>query len=195
MMARRDNNSGNSIDSTSEPQVTRDLFQTVYDELRKLAAFQLSAERVGHTLNPTALVHEVYLRLNSSTRGDKQPWKDRKQFFTMAAEAMRRILIDHARYHRRKKRGGGRPASKVDIEQIAAELHPDVIALNDALEALAVERPDAAELVKLRYFTGLTMDEAAEILELSPSTADRRWTFAKVWLLDRLASHDELEKT
>jgi len=186
---------GNPIDSTSETPLTRDLFQTVYDELRKLAVYQLSVERVGHTLNPTALVHEVYLRLTSNMQDAKDRWKDRKQFFMMAAEAMRRILIDHARYHRRKKRGGGKRANKVDIEQIAAELHPDVIALNDALEALAVERPDAAELVKLRYFTGLTMDEAAEVLELSPSTADRRWTFAKTWLLDRLASQDELEKT
>ncbi|MFT3883746.1 MAG: ECF-type sigma factor [Gemmatales bacterium] len=185
----------NSIDSTSEPQPTRDLFQTVYDELKKLAAYQLSVERVGHTLNPTALVHEVYLRLNSSTRGNKQPWNDRKQFFIMAAEAMRRILIDHARYHRRKKRGGGKPVNKLDIEQIAAVHQPDIIALNDALETLALERPDAAELVKLRYFTGLTMDEAAAILELSPSTADRRWTFAKTWLLDRLASQDEPEES
>lgn len=182
-----------AIESTPEPRPTRDLFQTVYDELRKLAAYQLSTERVGHTLNPTALVHEVYLRLTSTPRGEGLSWRDRKQFFTLAAEAMRRILIDHARYHRRKKRGGGKLASKVDLEQIAAEIHPDVIALNDALEALAVERPDAAELVKLRYFTGLTMDEAAEILELSSSTADRRWTFAKAWLLDRLASQDDLE--
>jgi len=185
----------NPIDSTNASQPTRDLFQTVYDELRKLAAYQLSIERVGHTLNPTALVHEVYLRLTSKTRHEGQSWKDRKQFFIMAAEAMRRILIDHARYHRRKKRGGGRRVSKIDVEQIAAEIHPDVIALNDALEALAMERPDAAELVKLRYFTGLTMDEAAEILELSSSTADRRWTFAKTWLLDRLASQDELENS
>lgn len=185
----------NPIDSTNESQPTRDLFKTVYDELRKLATYQLSVERVGHTLNPTALVHEVYLRLTSQTRQEGQSWKDRKQFFIMAAEAMRRILIDHARYHRRKKRGGGRPFSKVDIEQIAADHQPDVIALNDALEALALERPDAAELVKLRYFTGLTMDEAAEILELAPSTADRRWTFAKAWLLDRLASHDEPEQS
>lgn len=166
----------------------RDPFRTVYDELKKLAAHQLATERQGHTLNPTALVHEVYIRLTNSIEDEKLKRTSRKQFFLMAAEAMRHILIDHARYHRRKKRGGGRKRQDIPIQQLAETEKPDAMEIHEALEALAIDRPEAAELVKLKYFAGLTLDEAAEILELSPATADRRWAFAKTWLLDHMTS-------
>lgn len=168
----------------------RDPFRTVYDELKKLAAHQLATERRGHTLNPTALVHEAYIRLTSSNEGNKPKRADRKQFFLLAAEAMRHILIDHARYHRRKKRGGGRRRQDVPLQQLPEPQKPDALAIHEALEALALERPEAAELVKLKYFAGLTLDEAAEILELSPATVDRKWAFAKTWLLDRMTSDE-----
>ncbi|HQR07418.1 MAG TPA: ECF-type sigma factor [Gemmatales bacterium] len=169
----------------------RDPFRTVYDELKKLAAHQLATERRGHTLNPTALVHEAYLRLSSKLETEKTNRTDRKQFFLLAAEAMRHILIDHARYHRRKKRGGGRRREDVPLQQLPEPDKPDALAIHEALEALALERPEAADLVKLKYFAGLTLDEAAVILELSPATADRRWAFAKTWLLDRMTSLEE----
>lgn len=178
---------------SSDPQPARDLFRVVYDELRKLAAHQLSKERADHTLNPTALVHEVYLRLTSSMPNEEKVWTGRRQFFMAAAEAMRRILVDHARYHRRQKRTGHRQRLNIPVDQLPGiqQDQNDLVALNDALEALSAEQADAAELVKLRYFAGLTLDEAAEILGLSTATVDRRWAFAKTWLLDRLTSQDE----
>lgn len=179
------------------PQPARDLFRVVYDELRRLAAHQLSKERADHTLNPTALVHEAYLRLTSSMPNGEKEWKDRRQFFMAAAEAMRRILVDHARYHRRQKRTGQRRRQNIPVDQLPSfqQDQTDLVALNDALEALSAEQADAAELVKLRYFAGLTLDEAAEILGLSPATVDRRWAFAKTWLLDRLSSQDEMNNS
>lgn len=173
------------------PDLIRDPFRTVYDQLKKLAAHQLATERSGHTLNPTALVHEAYIRLSSSIEDEKLKRTNRKQFFLLAAEAMRHILIDHARFHRRKKRGGGRHRQDIPLQQLPAPQKPDALDIHEALEALAMERPEAAELVKLKYFAGLTLDEAAGILELSPATADRRWAFAKTWLLDRMTSLEE----
>jgi RNA polymerase sigma factor (TIGR02999 family) len=171
---------------TTGTQPARELFQAVYDELRRLAAKELSRERSGHTLNPTALVHEAYLSLVGADGG--KPWPNRRTFFVAAAEAMRHILVDHARYHRRQKRGGGRQR-RVEMASVdlPASNQSDVVMISDALDALAKERPDAAELVKLRYFAGLTMDEAADLLELKPTTADRRWAFAKAWLFERLS--------
>jgi RNA polymerase sigma factor (TIGR02999 family) len=183
--------------SSLDPQPARDLFQVVYDELRRLAAHQLSKERVDHTLNPTALVHEVYLRLTSSMPNREKAWKNRGQFFMAAAEAMRRILVDHARYHRRQKRTGHMQRQNIPVDQFPSlqQNHFDLVALNDALEALSTEQADAAELVKLRYFAGMTLDESAEILGLSTATVDRRWAFAKTWLLDRLSSQDEMNNS
>lgn len=180
-----------SSSPSSHPKPVRNLFRLVYDELRRLAAHQLSSERVGHTLNPTALVHEAYLSLTAKLHDKEEAWGNRKQFFMAAAEAMRHILVDHARYHRRQKRGGDRKREDIPVDQLPMPDQTDVVAINDALEALALERADAAELVKLRYFAGLTLDEAAEILKLAPSTADRRWAFAKAWLLDRLTNSEE----
>jgi len=172
-----------SCASGSRP--ARELFQAVYAELRRLAAKELSHERTAHTLSPTALVHEAYLSLVGADGG--KLWPNRRAFFVAAAEAMRHILVDHARYHRRQKRGGGRQR-RVEIASVnlPASNQSDVVMISDALDMLAKERPDAAELVKLRYFAGLTMDEAAELLELKPTTADRRWAFAKAWLFERL---------
>lgn len=173
------------VSPTGPPQA-RELFQSVYDELRRLAARELTNERPGHTLNPTALVHEAYLSLIGAD-GTK-PWPSRRAFFVAAAEAMRHILVDHARYHRRQKRGGKQKQHRVEIGliDVPASDQSDVLLISDALDALAKERPEAAELVKLRYFAGLTMDEAAELLDLKPTTADRRWAFAKAWLFERL---------
>jgi RNA polymerase sigma factor (TIGR02999 family) len=182
----------NSI-STSDPQPARNLFRVVYDELRKQAARQLSKERADHTLNPTALVHEAYLRLMNSMQDAEKEWENRKQFFMAAAEAMRRILVDHARYHRRQKRTGSRQRENIPLEHLAASVpdQKDVVAINDALEVLAVVQPEAAELVKLRYFAGLNLQEAAVILDLAPSTAHRRWAFAKAWLMNQLLRKDK----
>jgi RNA polymerase sigma factor (TIGR02999 family) len=160
-----------------------DLLPFVYEELRKLAAARLAAEAPGHTLNPTALVHEAYLRLV----GDQQ-FDGRGHFFAAAAEAMRRILVNHARDRNRQKRGGGR--RRVDLDHLtglAAASDDDLLGLDDALDRLAKEYPAAAELVKLRFFGGMTLREAAEALGVPRRTADRHWSFARAWLADALA--------
>jgi RNA polymerase sigma factor (TIGR02999 family) len=173
----------------------RDLFQRVYQELRALASHQLARERPGHSLNPTALVHEAYLRLVVSAEkraaGQTPQWASHRQFFVAAAEAMRHILVDRARYHRRQKRGGGQQRQDIELDKLAVPGQADVLALNDALDGLAAEQAEAAELVKLRYFAGLTLDEVAKTLELTRSTVDRRWAFAKAWLHERLSHADE----
>jgi RNA polymerase sigma factor (TIGR02999 family) len=153
----------------------------VYDELRRLAAQRLASERAGHTLQATALVHEAYLRLVEG-----QPplhWDTRGHFFAAAAEAMRRILIDSARRRRRPKHGGDR--KRIDLDESARVSPPpgdDLLALDEALTRLAAEEPVKAELVKLRFFAGLTIPEAAQVLGISEATAQRYWTFARVWL-------------
>jgi len=158
------------------------LLPLVYKELRKLAAANLARERPGHTLQATALVHEAYLRLVGSDL-DQPRWQGRGHFFAAAAEAMRRILVENARRKARIKHGGGRGVEPLDPALVPAlEPSEDVIALNDALETLASRDPLKARLVDLRYFAGLTSDQAAEILGISPSTADRHWTYARAWL-------------
>ena len=155
-----------------------DLLPVVYAELRHLAAARLANERAGHTLQPTALVHEAYLRLV----GDHQ-FDHRGHFFAAAAEAMRRILVESARRKQAARRGGAAAREDLDPDRIAAPEPPDeLLALNDALDRLAARDPLKAELVKLRYFAGLTADEAAGVVGLSPSTADRHWAYARAWL-------------
>ena len=159
-----------------------DLLPLVYDELRKLAAARMAAEHPGHTLDATALVHEAYLRLV----GDPH-FAGRAHFFAAAAEAMRRVLVNHARDRNRLKRGGGR--NRVDLDRLtgpAAAADLDLLDLDDALDRLAGEFPVAAELVKLRFFTGMTLSDAAEALDISRRTADRYWAFARAWLADAL---------
>jgi len=157
------------------------LMQTVYQELRALAAVKLAVDGGNHTLQPTALVHEAWLRLG----GDQQtPWRNRAHFFSAAAEAMRRILIDRARHRRRVRRGGGqRPLNLDAVEEPATAADAEhVLAVDEALERFAAEDAERAELVKLRYFIGLTLAETAQVLGISESTAKRWWTFARAWL-------------
>jgi RNA polymerase sigma factor (TIGR02999 family) len=162
-----------------DPRAASQLLPLVYDQLRRLAAYRLAQEKPGQTLEATALVHEAYLRLVD----DEQPrsFRDRNHFFAAAATAMRRILIDNARHKQALKRGGGH--GRQALEDIPAPL-PDeeLLALDEALQKLAAQDPLKAQLVELRYFAGLTGDQAAEVLGISPSTADRHWAFARAWL-------------
>ncbi|MCO6456320.1 MAG: sigma-70 family RNA polymerase sigma factor [Pirellulaceae bacterium] len=164
-------------------QDSAQLFASVYDELRKMAAGRLALEPSGQTLQPTALVHEVYLRLLATTDGANPPWESRGHFFTAAATAMRRILIETARRKSRQKHGGGRCRVDLDPEQIAdMELADELLALDEALARFAAVEPKIAELVMLRYFGGLTIREAAAALEIAPRTADAHWAYARAWL-------------
>ena len=162
------------------------LLPAVYQELRHLAAQKLSREKPGQTLQATALVHEAYLRLVGS---DTQDWKSRTHFFAAAAEAMRRILIENARRKKSLKCGGDRHRVDVEADDLAIEgPGEDVLALDDALTALAQTDKVKAELVKLRYFAGLTLEQAADTLGLSPTTAKRHWRFARAWLYNQMAA-------
>jgi RNA polymerase sigma factor (TIGR02999 family) len=162
------------------------LLPLVYDELRKLAAARLAEEAPGHTLNATALVHEAYLRLVEPA--DAARWDNRGHFFAAAAVAMRRILVEAARRKQREKHGGNRQRIDLDAVQPAApDPRQDLVALDAALTRLAAEDPQAAKLVELRHFTGLSVAEAAQALGISPRTADRVWAFARAWLHRELA--------
>lgn len=161
-----------------DPHAAAELLPLVYDELRKLAAGHIANETPGHTLVATALVHEAYLRLV----GD-QHFDNKGHFFAAAAEAMRRILVERARRRKRLKHGGGR--SRVDLDDagsLAEEPSEELEALDEALDKLAAEDPAKAELVKLRFFAGLTMPEIARVLDISLATAERHWTYARTWL-------------
>jgi RNA polymerase sigma factor (TIGR02999 family) len=162
------------------------LLPFVYDELRTLAAARLSRERSGHTLQPTALVHEAYVRLVSGAR--PQEWDGRAHFFAAAAEAMRRILVESARRKLRARHGNGRTRLPLNDPDLAVESvgDDDLLALSEVLDHLAAINPRAAELVKLRFFAGLTGRKAAEILCISPRKADQVWAYARAWLLERL---------
>lgn len=160
------------------------LIEAVYGELRQLAAAKLRHERPGHTLQATALVNEAWIRLEKSDSG----WDSRAHFFGAAAEAMRRILVDNARAKARLKRGGDHQRLPLEaVEPCAPEPDADLLALDEALEKLAAEDPQLVELVKLRYFAGLTLQQVAEVLAISKATADRRWAFAKAWLHDAMS--------
>jgi RNA polymerase sigma factor (TIGR02999 family) len=162
-----------------EPRVAEQLLPLVYDELRRLAAQQLAQEQPGQTLQPTALVHEAYLRLVDTT----QSWNGRAHFFAAAAEAMRRILIEQARRKHRHKHGGDRRRIDLDeIQAVADAPAEELLSLDEALSRLEQHDLLAARLVKLRYFAGLTMAEAAQALDLSLRTAERNWTYARTWL-------------
>jgi RNA polymerase sigma factor (TIGR02999 family) len=157
------------------------LLPLIYDELRKLAAQKLVQENSGQTLQATALVHEAYLRLVGA--GGQQPWDSRGHFFAAAAEAMRRILIDNARRKRRPKHGGDHKRVSLDEALCLGEApDDDLLALDEALQTLAGEEPAKAELVKLHFFAGMTLEEAGEILGISHRTAKRHWAYARAWL-------------
>jgi RNA polymerase sigma factor (TIGR02999 family) len=161
------------------PSAAEQLLPLVYDELRKLAAQKLAQEKPGQTLQATALVHEAYLRLVG--QDEARNWNSRGHFFAAAAQAMRRILVDNARRKRARKRGGG--LERQPLEEVAAPQPDDeLLALDEALQTLAATDPAKVRLVELRYFVGLTGEQAAKVLGISPATADRDWAFAKAWL-------------
>jgi RNA polymerase sigma factor (TIGR02999 family) len=170
------------------------LLPLVYDELRTLAAQRMANELPGHTLQATALVHEAYLRLvgPDEEQGKKIRWQGRAHFFGAAAEAMRRILIDHARRKRRLKRGGQSLPGVRDRELPLVTADPlDVLELDEVLNVFAAQYPEKAELVKLRYFAGLSLGEVASVLGVSRATANRHWAFAKAWLYRELCDNGE----
>jgi RNA polymerase sigma factor (TIGR02999 family) len=172
-----------------DPHAAEQLLPLVYDELRRLAAEKLAQERPGQTLQATALVHEAYLRLVEVDKA--QHWDSRRHFFAAAALAMRRILIDNARRKRTAKHGGGLQRLHLhDVDVPAGTRSPDLLALDEALTKLAAEDPVKAQLVTLRYFGGLSVQEAAETLGISRATADRYWSYARLWLYCELRGTD-----
>ena len=176
-----------------DPHAAEQLLPLVYTELRKLAAQKLAQERPGQTLQATALVHEAYLRLVGD-QGEARSFKDRGHFFAAAAQAMRRILIDNARRKQAEKRGGG--FKRQELDAVAApEPDENLLAIDEALQKLSAQDPLKARLVELRYFVGLTSDQAAEVLGISPTTADRHWAYARAWLRaevlgDQMRNHE-----
>jgi RNA polymerase sigma factor (TIGR02999 family) len=172
-----------------EPHAAEQLLPLVYDELRQLAAAKMAHEKPGQTLQATALIHEAYLRLVDTEKA--QHWDSRRHFFAAAAEAMRRILVENARRKRRHKHGGGLHRVELDDALLAVEgPADDVLAVNEALDELAAQDAQTAELVKLHYFAGLTMDQAAAMVGISPRTAYQSWEYARAWLYRRLAEAD-----
>jgi RNA polymerase sigma factor (TIGR02999 family) len=172
-----------------DPQAAAQLLPLVYDELRRLAARQLAGEKPGQTLDATSLVHEAYLRLVGPADGPH--WNSRRHFFAAAAESMRRILIDNARRKRSRKHGGGLVRQDCDAIELALPEPPEnLLALDEALDRLAQKDPVKADLVKLRYFAGLTVDQAAHSLGIAPATADRYWAYARAWLHQEITGGD-----
>jgi RNA polymerase sigma factor (TIGR02999 family) len=168
-----------------DPHAAGKLWPIVYEELRKLASTQMAREKPGQTLDATGLVHEAYLRLAG---GLDQPFANRRHFFAAAAEVMRRILVENARGKAREKRGGGRHRDHNDLEALrAGGPAEDLLALHEALELFAGHDPLKAKLVELRFFGGLTLEEAAECLGISLSSADRAWRYARAWLYTAMA--------
>lgn len=172
-----------------DPQASEQLLPLVYEELRELAARRLAQEKPGQTLQATALVHEAYLRLVDTEV--VQRWDSRGHFFAAAAEAMRRILVENARRKGRVKHGGGRRREHADLDDLGAEGSPEeLLALHEALERFALQDPQKAKLVELRFFGGLTLQQAAEYMGISLSTADRAWRYARAWLYAAMADQD-----
>ena len=168
----------------NEIQTTEQLLPLVYAELRRLAAHKMASENPGQTLQPTALVHEAWLKLGGE---QNRQWQNRNHFFAAAAEAMRRILTDNARKKLRVRHGGGQQRVQLEDHATAADSEADhILAVSEALEKFAKLDPKRAELVKLRYFVGLTLAEAAEVLEISEPTAKRYWSFARAWLYEEI---------
>jgi RNA polymerase sigma factor (TIGR02999 family) len=170
-----------------DPSAADQLLPLVYDELRRLAAAKLASEKPGQTLEATALVHEMYVRLVDVDQA--QDWNSRGHFFAAAAEAMRRILVENARRKQRLKHGGGQNRVELSEVELAGQKHNEmVLSVDESLAALAQQNAQAAELVKLRFFAGLTLPDAAAALDIAPRTADRLWAYAKAWL------HHELQR-
>jgi RNA polymerase sigma factor (TIGR02999 family) len=183
-----------------DPHAAEQLLPLVYDELRRLAAHKLAEENPGQTLQATALVHDAYLRLVGnqppSTKHQTPHWHNRGHFFAAAAEAIRRILIENARKKKRLRHGGGR--RRVDLDEalsLAGSPRDELLALDEALTRLAAREPAKAELVKLRYFAGLSIEQAADLLGISRSTAKRYWAYARAWLLAEIGDPRHSEKS
>jgi RNA polymerase sigma factor (TIGR02999 family) len=175
--------------SAGDADAVARLWPLVYDELRRLAASYLRRERPDHTLQPTALVHEAYLRLIDQTRVD---WKNRAHFCAVASEMMRRILVDHARKHKAARRGGGQTIISLDeAVSFPQDVEIDVLAVDEALLDLARLDQQQGRLVELRFFGGLTLDETAEVMSISRSTVQREWNMAKAWLYTQLSKREE----
>ena len=176
--------------NAGEPQAAERLLPLVYDELRKLAAARMSHEQPGQTLQATALVHDAYIRLVDVDSAKE--WDSRGHFFAAAAEAMRRILIEQARKKARQKRGGDLQKVDIDAADIAIHISPEnFLAIDEAVTVLEQQDPEAAQIVKLRYFTGMSVEQAAETLEMSSRTAYRHWNFARAWLYGELLDSEE----
>jgi RNA polymerase sigma factor (TIGR02999 family) len=180
----------NAMDQ-GDPHAAAQLLPLVYDELRRLASQWLAQEAPGQTLQPTALVHEAYVRL-TGTSSPETGWDSRRHFFAAAAEAMRRILVENARRKKRLKHGGDRRRVSLEVaESMVQAPSEDLLALDEALTRLTAHDPIKAEVVKLRFFAGLTMPEVAQSLDLSLTTAERYWTYARTWLYAELADEDQ----
>jgi len=168
---------------TGDPKAAEELLPLIYDELRRLAASKMALENPGQTLQPTALVHEAWLRLD----GEQHPWENRRHFFSAAAEAMRRILIERARKKRRPKHGGDWQRIELEAIDIAADDQPEITEfVHTALERLVTQDVVAAELIKLRFFAGIPNRQAAELLGLSERSARRNWSYARAWLAEEI---------
>ena len=179
----------NQIDE-GDPTAASQLLPLVYDELKKLAAYKMANERPGQTLQATALVHDAYLRLVGSEKSQK--WNSRGHFFAAAAESMRRILVERARKKQRLRHGGGRKRLDLDVVNVAdPENYEFLDALDKAIESLNEENPTAAQVVKLRFFAGLTIEQTADSLEISVRTANRHWAYAKAWIYQQITGGEK----
>lgn len=178
-----------------ESDAALQLLPLVYDELRKMASAKLATEKPGHTLQATALVHEAYLRLVGKAQNQTDQWDSRGHFFAAAAEAMRRVLVDSARRKQSAKRGGQYTRQDLDAAQLVGPVRDDrLLELDEALAKLEVTDQRSAEVVKLRYFAGLTIPEVAGVLGVSPRTADTIWAYARSWLMEEMADRDASPK-
>ena len=176
----------------SDARAANELLSLVYEELRRLAAAKMASETPGHTLQATALVHEAWLRL---TNDERRKWNDRTHFFTAAAEAMRRILVDNVRRKRAERHGGSLERVEMPENACAVAGNDDqILAVNEALEKFAAQDQQKAELVKLRYFVGMTIEEAAEALGISSGTAKRHWAYARAWLAQEIKARQADER-
>jgi RNA polymerase sigma factor (TIGR02999 family) len=175
-----------------DPSAAEQLLPLVYDALRNLAAQKLAQERPGQTLQATALVHDAYIRLVSPTKSAIREWQGHAHFFAAAAEAMRRILIERARWKQRQKHGGGQAQASIDLANLSAPVpDEDLLALDEAMTRLAAINPTRAELVRLRFYAGLSNEEAARILGISAVTAKRYWRYARAWLHREVGKGDD----
>ena len=175
--------------ATGDSDAANRLLPLVYAQLRAIAQLRMANENPGHTLQATALVHEVFLRLV----GDRQvPWQNQAHFYSAAAESMRRVLLDHAKAKGRQKRGGDRKKMPLNVADLAnAQDSEQILALDEALCRLELQDPEAAKVVRLRFYAGLSVDQTAEALALSPRTVDRRWKFARAWLFKALENDSD----